>query len=189
MSMVRATGEDRVMTSTGAPDDITPEWLEQACLGGHLPEQAELHLKLAGLNYAQEEVAENHLFQAQALAPGHAAVLIALYRFYFYKGRLTDALLVAKRCLSKAAQDNSLDEDWRQVCREDAEFSSYEAILPRFYLFTLKAYGYLQMRLGRLEESHDALSKMLELDPSDKLNATVLLRVLARHGQEDDEYE
>jgi predicted TPR repeat methyltransferase len=45
------------------------------------------------------------------------------------------------------------------------------------------------MRLGRLEESQAALTKMLELDPSDKLNATVLLKVLARHGREDDEDE
>ena len=43
------------------------------------------------------------------------------------------------------------------------------------------------MRLGRLEHSHAALTKMLELDPSDKLNATVLLKVLARHGQEDED--
>ncbi len=175
------------MSTADAPEDINPDWLERACLGGHLPEQAELHLRLAGLNYAHDAVAESHLFQAQALAPGHAAVLIALYRFYFYKGRLTDALLVARRVLAKAARDNRLNEDWRAVHRSDADFGSYDAILPRFYLFTLKAYGYLQMRLGRLEESHAALTKMLELDPSDKLNATVLLQVLARHGREDDD--
>lgn len=175
------------MTTADAPEDINPDWLERACLGGHLPEQAELHLRLAGLSYAHDAVAESHLFQAQALAPGHAAVLIALYRFYFYKGRLTDALDVARRCLVKAARDNRLSEDWRLVKRGEAEFGSYDAILPRFYLFTLKAYGYLQMRLGRLDESHAALAKMLELDPSDKLNATVLLQVLARHGREDDD--
>ncbi|MGE5321122.1 MAG: hypothetical protein ACM3KD_13135 [Hyphomicrobiaceae bacterium] len=167
------------------PADLDPGWLERACLGGNLPEPAEQHLRLAGVNYANARVAENHLFQAQALAPGHAAVLIALYRFYFYKGRLADALEVAERCLVKAARDNRLDEDWRRVRRGDAEFGSYDAILPRFYLFTLKASGYLQMRLGRLEHSHAALTKMLELDPSDKLNAAELLKVLARHGQED----
>ncbi|MDP3219393.1 MAG: hypothetical protein Q8S73_35160, partial [Deltaproteobacteria bacterium] len=91
------------------------------------------------------------------------------------------------RCLLKAARDNRLNEDWRLVQRGDAAFSSYDAILPRFYLFTLKACGYLQMRLGRLEMSHDILAKMLELDPSDKLNATVLLQVLARHGKEDED--
>ena len=176
------------MTAPSAiPADMDPEWLASACLGGHLPEPVEQHLRLAGLHYQNDAVAESHLFQAQALAPGHAAVLIALYRFYFYKGRLGDALEVADRCLLKAARDNRLNADWRQVRRGDAEFSSYDAILPRFYLFSLKACGYLLMRLGRLEQSHEVLAKMLELDPSDKLNATVLLQVLARHGQEDED--
>ena len=86
------------------------------------------------------------------LAPGHAAVLIGLYRFYFYKGRLADALTVAKLCLEKAARENRLAADWQQVVAGDAEFSHYENMLPRFYLFTLKGYAYLQMRLGNLEE-------------------------------------
>jgi tetratricopeptide (TPR) repeat protein len=178
-----------VTANSAVPEDMNPAWLEQACFGGNLPEPVEQHLRLAGINYQHDAVAESHLFQAQALAPGHAAVLIALYRFYFYKGRLLDALEVAQRCLVKAARDNRLNEDWRQVKRGDAEFSSYDAVLPRFYLFTLKAYGYLQMRLGRLEESHAALTKMMELDPSDKLNATVLLKVLYRYGQEDEDEE
>jgi tetratricopeptide (TPR) repeat protein len=182
-----ATEGGIVTASPAMPADMDPEWLARTCLGGNLPEQAEQHLRLAGVNYAHDSIAENHLFHAQALAPGHAAVLIALYRFYFYKGRLADALEVAERCLVKAARDNRLDEDWRRVRRGDTDFGSYDAILPRFYLFTLKAYGYLQMRLGRLEHSHAALTKMLELDPSDKLNATVLLKVLARHGQEDED--
>lgn len=175
------------MANPAVPEDMNPEWLERACLGGHLPEPVEQHLHLASLNYQHDALAESHLFQAQALAPGHAAVLIALYRFYFYKGRLSDALAVAERCLVKAARDIQLTEDWRCVRRGDAEFSSYDAILPRFYLFTLKGYAYLQMRLGRLEQSHAALMKMLELDPSDKLNAAVLLKVLARHGREDED--
>lgn len=178
---------ETMVTASPVPEDMNPAWLEQACFGGHLPEPAEQHLRLAGLNYQHDAIAESHLFQAQALAPGHAAVLIALYRFYFYKGRLADALKVAQRCLIKAARDNGLNEDWRCVQRSDAEFGSYDAVLPRFYLFTLKACGYLQMRLSRLEQSHAALAKMLELDPSDKLNATLLLKVLYRHGQEDED--
>lgn len=187
MQTEQSTTGHGMTQSSALPNEMDPEWLERTCFGDHLPEQVALHLRLAGLNYQHTAIAESHLFQAQALAPGHAAVLIALYRFYFYKGRLSDALEVARRCLVKAARDNKLHEDWHRVQRSDAEFGSYDAILPRFYLFTLKAYGYLQMRLGQLEESHVALTKMLELDPSDKLNATVLLQVLARHGQEDED--
>ncbi len=112
---------------------------EFACLGKGLPLEAEHHLRLAGLAYSDDEAAEAHLGQALQAAPNHAAVLIGYYRFYFYKGRLQDALGMAMTCLEKAAGDNALARDWRRVRRKDADFGSYEAVLPRFYLFTLKA--------------------------------------------------
>lgn len=144
-------------------------------------------MRLAGLAYAEDEVAEAHLHRAMEAAPEHAAVLIGLYRFYFYKGRLLDALEVAQICLAKAARDNDLEEDWRLVRHGDANFGSFEAILPRFYLFTLKAYGYLNMRLGRLQEGREAVLKLLELDPGDKIGAKVLLNVLNREGLDEDD--
>lgn len=169
------------MHETGA------EQLERECFGGGLPEQAEFHLQLAGLTYHEDQVAEGHLQKAVAIAPDHAAVLIGLYRYYFYKGRLSEALVVAERCLTKSAGDNGLDADWRMVKQGDANFGSYDAILPRFYLFALKAYGYLHMRLGNREEGRAAVEKLLELDPGNKLGGKVLLEVLEREGREDDD--
>ena len=171
----------------GEPQSVTDAAvLASALLGGGLPPEAEFHLWEAGLAYHLDDVAEDHLRQAQALAPGHAAVLIGLYRFYFYKGRLADALTVAKLCLEKAARENRLAADWTHVAADDAAFGHYESMLPRFYLFTLKGYAYLQMRLGNLEEGRAAVTKLLELDPSDKVGARVLLEVLERIGQDDD---
>lgn len=161
--------------------------LAGALLGRDLPEAAERELRLAGLAYHSDEVAERHLQQARALAPDHAAVLIGFYRYYFYKNRLMDALTIARLCLLKAARDNALDPDWRRVEAEDADFGSYDAVLPRFYLFTLKAYAYLQLRLGHLEEGRDAASKTLALDPTDKVGARVLLDVLERMTVVDDD--
>ncbi len=117
----------------------------------------------------------------------HPAVLIGFYRYYFYKNRLEDALVIARLCLLKAARDNALDPDWRKVEPEDAEFGSYDAALPRFYLFTLKAYAYLKLRLGHLEEGRDAALKTVALDPTDKVGASVLLDVLARTAVADDD--
>jgi len=175
------------MVSVLPAASLDTDWLERACLGGRLPERAELHLRLAGLNYQHDALAESHLLQAQACAPDHAAVLIGRYRFYFYKGRLEEALKVAQECLLKSSADNGLASDWRKVEAGDANFGSYEAILPRFFLFTLKGYAYLHMRLGNLEEGRVALMKLLELDPSDKLGAKVLMNVLARVGRSDDD--
>ncbi len=42
------------------------------------------------------------------------------------------------------------------------------------------------MRLGNLDEGQAAVAKLLELDPSDKIGAKVLLGVLDRRGQDDD---
>lgn len=69
----------------------------------------------------------------------------------------------------------------------DAEFNSYDAVMPRFYLFTLKAYGYLQMRLGDLDMARAVTVKLLELDPQDKIGGKVLLSVLERTGSDGDE--
>jgi len=154
--------------------------LASALMGQGLPPAAERELHLAGLAFRDDEIAERHLWQARALAPDHAAVLIGFYRYYFYKCRLDDALNIARLCLLKAARDNALDPDWRRVESEDANFGSYEAVLPRFYLFTLKAYAYLQLRLGNLAEGRDAAIKTLSLDPTDKVGARVLLDVLER---------
>ncbi|HEY9214374.1 MAG TPA: hypothetical protein VIQ29_16175 [Ancylobacter sp.] len=160
--------------------------LADALLGGGLPPAAQRHLWEAALSYQLDEVAEAHLRQARAIAPDHAAVLIGLYRFYFYKGRLAEALDVAKLCLAKAARENNLAQDWKNVAADDAQFGLYENILPRFYLFSLKGYAYLHMRLGNLGEGHAAALKLLQLDPTDKIGARVLLDVLERMGQDDD---
>ena len=64
------------------------EFLAGALLGEGLPPEAEEYLELASQSYADSETAERYLMQARQWAPDHAAVLIGLYRFYFYKGRI-----------------------------------------------------------------------------------------------------
>ncbi|HET6377110.1 MAG TPA: hypothetical protein VFG05_02195 [Methylocella sp.] len=159
---------------------------EEALLGWGLPEKAEWHLWQAGLSYHADDVAEEHLKQAETLAPGHAAVLIGIYRFNFYKGRLKEALDIASRCLEMAAKETNLPSDWRNVSASDAVFGRYEEIAPRFFLFTLKSYAYLQLRLGNVEEGREAVMKLLDLDPGDKIGAKVLLDVIEGMGQESD---
>jgi hypothetical protein len=113
-------------------------------LGAGLPSAAERHLREAGTAYHRDDIAETHPLAALAAAPDHPTVLIGLYRFYFYKGRLTEALGVARKCLAKASSELGLADDWRRVDRRDADFGSFSAVLPRFFMFTLKGYAYLQ---------------------------------------------
>jgi hypothetical protein len=161
--------------------------LEAAVLGQDLPVAIDAQLRLAAQSYGDGPRAERLLLAARDQAPDHAAVLIALYRFYFYQGRLESCRQVALDCLAKGLADLGLAADWRQVRRDDACFGDYAAILPRFVLFTLKGYAYLCLRLGALAEGRAAVDKLLELDPSDKIGARTLLGVIERQeaGHDD----
>lgn len=150
-----------------------------------LSAEAARHLHLAGVNYTQDSIAEQHLAAALRLAPEHLAVQVGYYRYLFYKGRLADALQQLEVCLGQAAQQSGLHRDWRKVHRDDADFGNFDSIRARFYLFALKAHGYIQMRLGRQEEGRSAILKVLELDPGDKVGAKILLDVLDRQGHDD----
>ncbi len=163
----------------------TQDFPASAILGEGLPEDAERLLHAAAASYEQDDVALRYLMEARLLAPTHPATLIGLYRFYFYKGRLAEARAIAETCLTRAAIDNSLPLNWRDVSPDDAAFGDFDAIGPRFFMFSLKGYAYLSMRLGDLAESAAAIDKLLELDPADKIGARVLQDVLARRGQDD----
>lgn len=186
MPATQATARKPAAPYAASADAGGLEALEAACFGGGLPDAVENEIKLASLSWNDAAVAEAHLHRAYELAPRHPATHIALYRFYFYRNRLQEALLVGLRCLIEAARVNDLSPDWRLVHADHAEFASYSA-LPRFYLFTLKACVYLRMRLGEIELGAQMLDKLLELDPADRANGSVLRGVLDRMGREDDE--
>ena len=170
----------------GTSDALERTILSNPLLGGGLPAEARMHLEKAAERYHLSDVAETHLYEADRIAPDHVAVLIALYRFYFYKGRLAEALEVSKACVEKALRLNVLGDNWRMVEARDADFGNWGALLPRFFLFCLKGYAYLNLRLGNLEEGREAAEKLLQCEPRDRIGAQVLIDVLDRMEHQDD---
>jgi hypothetical protein len=161
-------------------------WLDRRYYGGDLPAAAERALHAVGLDWEDEATAEGHIYEALDLAPGHLAVQIAAYKFYFYRHRLDEALPYARACLAETLRRNQLPADWQDVRPDDAAFSSLEPE-PRMVLFSLVAYGYVLARLGRIGEGRAALTKVTELDPLDRMGARRLLAVIDgnRPGDED----
>lgn len=163
--------------------------LSHPLFGGGLPPQAEYFLSQAGENYSNAELALDFLSRAENLAPGHFAVLIGFYRFFFYKGRLQEALNIANVCLTKTAREKNFAVDWREVRAQDADFGDYDDVVARFYMFCLKGYAYLRLRLGDYDEGRAAIAKLFELDATDKINARLLLDILQRQQEEADDDE
>jgi len=168
---------------------MTEDWndLDLAVLGEGIPAPAEALITQAGKVREQTEQALALLEQALALAPSHPACLIALYRFHFYGNRLSEARRIAREAIRVAAGRLGLPDEWESVPAQ--ALSGELSPLPRFYLFSLKGYAYLSLRLGELDNGRHALAQLARLDPGDQTGHAVLSRILDRLGHEDDDYE
>jgi tetratricopeptide (TPR) repeat protein len=134
----------------------------------------------ASENYASGN-AELSLLQAYFLAPESLNVLIALNRFYYYQHRLEEALAATSKALVVIRPGISFPEDWRDL--QASHITDAPAALLakiRMYLFTLKAIGFLNMRLENLDLSQAIFEKLVELDSKDRIGAQGLLELVIK---------
>jgi hypothetical protein len=157
---------------------------DTAVLGGALPTDVEDALREAAANRSDPARATAALMRARALAPDHPAVLIAFYRHHFYGHRWRVARDVARHALVVAAQALDLPAVWRTVPLQALPGARTDAA-TRFYLFVLKGYAYLSLRLDDPVEARDALVLLRALDPQDCVGGALLEAVRQRAGQED----
>jgi hypothetical protein len=152
---------------------------DAAVLGLALPPAVEAALAEAGARRSDPVSAMAALMRAQSLAPDHPAVLIAFYRHHFYGHRLPMARDVARRALVIGAQALGLPVVWREVPKRALPGARHDAP-TRFFLFVLKGYAYLSLRLDDAVEARDALALLRALDPDDWVGAALLEAVRQR---------
>lgn len=177
-------------TSTRAIQDDPWGGFGGAVLGGGLcPEVQDL---IARAGACREDVAKASalLDEAEVLAAGHPAVLIARYRFHFYGHRLQQARAVATEALTlarRALRRETVGQVDVSPLPSDEQVRFDAAV--RFYLFSLKGYAYLCLRLGDLGEGRLALDELRRLDPHDRLGGSLLADVLQRADEAGDAEE
>lgn len=150
-----------------------------------LPAEAERLIAQAAEDYG-DPAAELALLRALLLAPEHLTVLVSLYRYYFYQHRLEDVLVVADHAKRISARHLGIPNDWRLI--DETRLGSAAATsfgLLRFYLLALKAESVVLLRLGRITESRDRLTKLASLDSRDHLGAAKLLEVVDEFQSEN----
>ncbi len=132
----------------------------------------------AAANAYSEGGGEMQLLRAFFLAPDSLKVLVSLYRFYYYQHSYTDTLATAHHALRISGQHLGFPADWRALTPAHLEAQSKNMGLVRFYLLALKGAAYVQLRLNELKLGEQMLDKVLELDPEDRLGASVLKQVM-----------
>jgi tetratricopeptide (TPR) repeat protein len=129
-------------------------------------------------NYSSGD-AEFPLLRAYFLAPDSLNVLVALNRFYYYQHRLEDALLATVKALAVIRASIDFPEHWQDLQLQHIENAPSPLLTQvRLYLFTLKAVGFLNMRLHRLEISQQIFEKLISVDSKNRIGAQALLDLL-----------
>lgn len=141
--------------------------------GGEVPAALDNHLAEAARHYASKSRAESSLLTAHQMDPQCLPVHFALYKFYFYSGRLADAERVVHGALLAAAAQAGIPADWSTQSPQSADWAD-TAGPAHFYLFSLKALAFIRLRLGDEEQAVALLDKLAELDPQDSVGADVI---------------
>ncbi len=140
------------------------------------PKVAELIEQAAAL-YGDGD-AEKPLLRAFFLAPQHLVVHVALYRFYYYQHRYSDALFIAAKAMEVTGRELNMPQDWRELERGHLGEAALKSMgMLRFYLLALKGAGYLNLRLGNIDAAIEILSKLVLLDEKNRLGADMLLAI------------
>jgi tetratricopeptide (TPR) repeat protein len=140
-----------------------------------MPKEVDMLINAASESYGTPEAEEN-LLQAFFLAPDNLTVLVALYRYYYYQHQYEKALVVADHALKFSGPGVNFPKKWQDLTIEDVGAGAIISMgIVRFYLLSLKAAGYLNMRLHNFELAQQMLNKVVELDASNRLGAAELL--------------
>lgn len=156
--MNRTGFDERVLFSTGLPEAVN-------------------RLLQAGVaaSHSDKPQAERLFKQAQQMDRRCLQTYFALYKFYFYQGRLKDAEREVICALEEASRQGNFPFEYRRLARESLQGKMYASEAALFYLYTLKALAFIKLRLGQDVEAKRILAAIAELDPEDRCGASVIM--------------
>ena len=123
--------------------------------------------------------AERLLLEAGAKMPEWLEIKVALYKMYAYSNRLDESLALIDEVLREAALQGGFCDDWRKLEKDSAEWGNARGAV-RFYLYSLKALGFVLLRKGEVMMAYEALQKLCELDPGDQVGGGVVYEMAER---------
>ena len=152
---MNATGffEERVLFSPNLPTEVN-QLLQMAVAASHI----------------EKPLAEKLFKQAQELDPSCLQTYFALYKFYFYQGRLQEAEREVIAALEEAARQDGFPSDYQRLGRQPDAYDMYASDITLFYLYSLKALAFIKLRQQHTTDARGILSVIKILDPEDRHN-------------------
>ncbi len=132
------------------------------------------------LNIAEDwQRTEKLLLDAREALPDQIEIIVALYKMYAYTNRFEESLALIQEVLDKTSASLGFSSDWRQLIVSDDQWVRPEGP-RRWFLYSLKAAGFVNLRNGNISLATEVLNKLLELDPMDEVGGSVVYDMASR---------
>jgi tetratricopeptide (TPR) repeat protein len=150
-----------------------------------VPEDIKKLLVLAAENWQNSSASEAYMNQALAQTSDNTDVLVAGYRYFYYKNNYELALQAAIKVIDKIKKIEKLPDDWQQL--KPILVNHKEDTQIRLYLHAYAASGLVLAKLGEIEQAKQICSNIKEIDDKNEfIGASILFDILTRPPEEDE---
>lgn len=149
-----------------------------------VPEDIKQLLILAADNWENSSEAEKYINQALAKTENNTDVLIAAYRYFYYKYNYPMALKIANKVIDTIKELEGFSNNWEEL--KPILINRKEETKIRLFLNAYAASGLVLAKLGELDKAKKICRQVKEIDENNEFGAGVLLDILTRPPEEDD---
>lgn len=150
-----------------------------------LPVEVKRLLIAAANTWEDTDQSQDYIHQALAIADRSLDVLVAAYRYFFYKHNDAAALQVAIQAIQQIKQLEELPDDWHELA--PILSSRKEEPNIRLYLNAYAASGLVLARMGAIDEAKTIASRVNEIDDKREFGAATVLHILTNTDDEEEE--
>ena len=158
-------------------DSATFSWFK-------VPEDIKNLLILAAKSWENTAESENYMQQALAKTNENTDVLVAAYRYFYYKNNYTLALEMAVKVTNKIKHSEKLPDNWEQL--KPILVSRKDDPIIRLYLNAYAASSLVLAKLGEIEQAKQISARVKEIDDKKEFGGGLILDILTRPPEEDE---
>lgn len=140
-------------------------------------------LILAAKTWENTEESTKYMQQALAKTGDNTDVLVAAYRYFYYKNNYVLALTTAEKITAKIKKAESLPDDWQEL--KPILVNRREESQIRLYFTVYAASGLVLAKLGKIEQGKEISARIKGIDDKNDFGAGILLDILTRPPEED----
>ena len=137
-----------------------------------IPEDIKELLILAADNWQHTSECEKYISQALAKTDNELDVLIAAYRYFYYKQKYQMALETAEKVQEKTKQIAKLPDDWED--QKPILIKREEEQIIQMYVNAYSAIGIIFAELGKPEKAQEISDKVKDIDRENVFTAGIL---------------